>query len=78
MESGRYAVLFSPELKALEEERRRNTELGSVRLGLYRALTEIEDPSEMAMVIVRLSAESRKVVGVGVIEGEGHSLDPIH
>jgi hypothetical protein len=65
--SGRYALLFSPELQALEEERRRNTELGielgSVRLGLYRALTEIDDPSEMAKVIVRLTAESRKVVG---------------
>ncbi len=37
VESGRYAVLFSPELQELEEERRRNTELGielgSVRLG---------------------------------------------
>ena len=67
METGRYAVLFSPELQELEEERRRNTELGvelgSVRLGLYRALTEIDDPSEMAKVIVRLSAESRRVVG---------------
>ena len=50
----------------------------SSAVGLNRVLTEIEDPSEMAMVIVRLSAESRKVVGVGVIEGEGHSLDPIH
>ena len=59
MELGRYAVLFSPELQELEEERRRNTELGielgSVRLGLYRALTEIDDPSEMAKVIVRLT-----------------------
>jgi hypothetical protein len=67
VESGRYALLFSPELKALEEERRRNaelgSELGSVRLGLYRALTEIDDPSEMAKVIVRLTAESRLVVG---------------
>ena len=66
VESGRYAVLFSDELRELEEERRRNTELGvelgSVRLGLYRALTEIDDPSEMAKVIVRLSGESRRVV----------------
>jgi hypothetical protein len=64
--SGRYAVLFSEELKELEVERRRNTELGvelgSVRLGLYRALTEIDDPSEMAKVIVLLTAESRRVV----------------
>ncbi len=67
VESGRYAVLFSEELRDLEEERRRNTELGiemgSVRLGLYRALTEIDDPSEMAKAIVRLSRESRRVVG---------------
>ena len=67
VELGRYAVLFSSELQDLEEERRRNTELGvelgSVRLGLYRALTEIDDPSEMAKVIVRLTAESRRVVG---------------
>jgi hypothetical protein len=67
VESGRYAVLFSEDLRELEEERRRNTELGielgSVRLGLYRALTEIDDPSEMAKVIVRLTAESRRVVG---------------
>jgi hypothetical protein len=67
VETGRYALLFSPELQELEEERRRNTELGiemgSVRLGLYRALTEIDDPSEMAKVIVRLSGESRRVVG---------------
>lgn len=67
VESGRYAVLFSPELQELEEERRRNTELGielgSVRAGLYRALTEIDDPSEMATVIVRLCGESRKLVG---------------
>jgi hypothetical protein len=33
------------------------------RLGLQGTLTEIEDPSEMATVIVRLSAESRRVVG---------------
>ena len=63
LESGRYPLLFSEEL---QEERRRNTELGielgSVRLGLYRALTEIDDPSEMARVIVRLSGESRRVV----------------
>ena len=45
--------------------RGRRRELGSVGLGLYRALTEIDDPSEMAKVIVRLSAESRRVVGVG-------------
>ena len=70
VELGRYAVLFSPELQALEDERRRNTELGielgSVRLGLYRALTEIDDPSEMAKVIVRLSRR----VG-GLVEGRG-------
>jgi hypothetical protein len=67
VESGRYALLFSPELKALEEERRRNAELGielgSVWLALYRALTEIDDPSEMAKVIVRLSAGSRREMG---------------
>ena len=67
VESGRYALLFSEELRELEEERRRNAELGvelgSVRLGLYRALMEIDDPSEMAKVIVRLSEESRRVVG---------------
>jgi hypothetical protein len=40
-------------------------ELGSLRLGLYRALMEIDDPSEMARTIVRLTEESRRVVGVG-------------
>jgi hypothetical protein len=71
VESGRYALLFSPELQELqelqelEEERRRNAELGmelgGLRLSLYRALTEIDDPSEMAKVIVRVSEESRRV-----------------
>jgi hypothetical protein len=65
LESGRYPVLFSTELKELEEERRRNAELGvelgGLRLSLHRALMEIDDPSEMAKVIVRVSEESRKV-----------------
>lgn len=66
VESGRYALLFSGDLRELEEERRRNTtlgtELGGLRQALFRALTEIDDPSEMAKVVVRLSAESRRVV----------------
>lgn len=66
LESGRYPILFSDELWELQEERRRNAELGvergALRLSLYRALTEIEDPSEMARTIVRLSEESRRVV----------------
>ncbi len=70
LESGRYPVLFSAELQELEEERRRNAELGvelgGLRLSLHRALLEIEDPSEMARVIVRVSEESRKIRG-----GEG-------
>ncbi len=41
LESGRYPVLFSAELKELEAERRRNAELGvelgGLRLSLYRA-----------------------------------------
>ncbi len=67
LESGRYPVLFSNELKELEEERRRNAELGvelgGLRLGLYRALLEIGDPGEMAKVIVQVSEESRRFVG---------------
>jgi hypothetical protein len=51
--------------RELKEERRRNTELGvelgGLRLSLHRALLEIEDPSEMARVIVRVSEESRKI-----------------
>ena len=70
LESGRYPVLFSAELQELEEERRRNAELGvelgGLRLSLHRALLEIEVPSEMARVIVRVSEESRKIRG-----GEG-------
>ena len=66
LESGAYATLFSPELKAQQEEMRKNTELGaelaSVRLALYRTLLEVEDPAEMARVIVQLSGESRRVV----------------
>jgi hypothetical protein len=65
LESGRYPILFSTELQELEEERRRNAELGvelgGLRLSLYRALLEIEDPSEMARTIVRVSEESRKI-----------------
>lgn len=65
LESGRYPVLFSTELKELEGERRRNAELGvelgGLRLSLYRALMEIDDPSEMAKVIVRVSEESRRI-----------------
>jgi hypothetical protein len=65
LESGRYPVLFSTERQELQEERRRNAELGvelgGLRLSLYRALTEIADPSEMAMTIVRVCEESRKV-----------------
>jgi hypothetical protein len=65
VESGRYALLFSPELRELEEERRRNAELGvelgGLRLSLYRALTEIDDPGEMAKVIVRVSEASRRI-----------------
>ena len=65
LESGRYPVLFSTELQELEEERRRNAELGvelvGLRLSLNRALLEIEDPSEMARTIVRVSEESRKI-----------------
>src|SRR6478735_6351191 len=67
LERGRYPVLFSAELQELEEERRRNAELGvelgGLRLSLYRALLEIEDPSEMARTIVRVSEESRKIRG---------------
>jgi hypothetical protein len=67
LENGRYPVLFSNELKELKEELRRNTELGvelgGLRLSLYRALMEIENPSEMARVIVRVSEESRKIKG---------------
>lgn len=65
--SGRYPVLFSQELGELQEERRRNAELGvelgGLRLALFRALSEIDDPSEMARTIVRVSEETRKVVG---------------
>ncbi|HET9661341.1 MAG TPA: hypothetical protein VFP05_13475 [Thermomicrobiales bacterium] len=65
LESGRYPVLFSSELKELEEERRRNAELGvelgGLRLSLHRALMEIDDPSEMAKTIVRVSEESRRI-----------------
>jgi hypothetical protein len=65
LETGRYPVLFSTELKELEEERRTNAalgvELGGLRLSLYRALTEIEDPGEMARTIVWVSEESRKI-----------------
>ena len=67
LESGRYPVLFSAELKELEAERRRNAELGvelgGLRLSLYRALMEIDDPGEMAKAIVRVSEESRKIRG---------------
>ena len=45
---------------AVEAER----DCGS-ELGVYRALTEIDDPSEMAKVIVRLTEEIRRVVGQG-------------
>jgi len=38
-------------------------ELGGLRMALYRVLLEIDDPSEMASTIVRVSEESRKVVG---------------
>ncbi|MCO5222091.1 MAG: hypothetical protein M9947_11010 [Thermomicrobiales bacterium] len=66
LESGRYPILFSDELKGLEEERRRNAELGAergaLRLSLYRALLEIDDPSEMARTIVRVSEESRRIL----------------
>lgn len=66
LEAGRYALLFSQDLRDLEVERRRNaalgTELGGLRLALFRALTEIEDPGEMAKVIVRVSEASRRVV----------------
>lgn len=59
---------FSDELKELKEERQRNAELGvergALRLGLYRALLEIEDPSEMARTIVRFTAESGRLVSV--------------
>ena len=65
LESGGYPILFSQELKELEEERRRNAELGvelgGLRLSLHRALMEIDDPSEMARTIVRVSEESRKI-----------------
>jgi hypothetical protein len=65
VESGRYALLFSPELRELEEERQRNAELGvelgGLRLSLYRALTEIDDPGEMARVIVQVSEASRRI-----------------
>lgn len=65
LESGRYPILFSQELKELEEERRRDAELGvelgGLRVSLYRALLEIEDPAEMARTIVRVCEESRKV-----------------
>jgi len=61
-------VQFSDELKELKEERQRNAELGvergALRLGLYRALLEIEDPSEMARTIVRFTAESGRLVSV--------------
>ena len=74
------AAFFGRELKDLQEERRRNAELGvepgSLRLGLYRALTEIDDPSEIAKVIVRLSAESRRVVGHGRGRVSGRSQLP--
>ena len=43
---------------------RRRMEVGRVGLGLYRALTEVDDPTEIVSVIVRLSAESRR----GVVE----------
>ena len=65
LESGRYPILFSSELQELEEERRRNAELGvelgGLRLSLLRALQEIDDPAEMAKTIVGLSEESRKI-----------------
>ena len=65
LESGRYPVLFSNELQELEEERRRNAELGvelgGLRLSVDRALLEIDDPNEMAKTIVRVSEESRKI-----------------
>jgi hypothetical protein len=65
LESGRYPILFSTELQELEEERRRNAELGAelggLRLSLYRALLEIDDPSEMARTIVRVSEQCRKI-----------------
>ncbi len=67
LESGRYPVLFSKELQELEEERRTHAELGvelgGLRVALFRALLEIEDPSEMAKTIVRVSEEARRVRG---------------
>ena len=69
LESGRYPVLFSSELRELEEERRKNAELGvelgGLRMALYRALLEIDDPSEMASTIVRVSEEARRIRGGG-------------
>ncbi len=67
LESGRYPVLFSNELQELQEERRKNAELGvelgGLRMALYRALLEIDDPSEMASTIVRVSEEARRIRG---------------
>jgi hypothetical protein len=66
LESGRYALLFSKDLQELEDERRRNasleTELGGLRVGLCRALLEIEDPSKMAKAIAHLKAASCRVM----------------
>lgn len=67
LQSGRYPILFSKELEELEAERRRNAELGvelgGLRLSLFRALMEIDDPAEMARTIVQVSEESRKIRG---------------
>lgn len=66
MESGAYATLFSQRLAEAQEDMRKNTELrmelGATRVALLRTMREVEDPVEMARMIVRLSEESRKVV----------------
>jgi len=62
LESGRYPVLFSTELRELEEPRKHaelGVELGGLRMALYRALLEIDDPSEMVSIVVRVSEEAR-------------------
>ncbi len=66
MESGAYATLFSKRLAEAQEEMRKNTELGVelgvTRVALLRAMLEVDDPTEMALTIARLTEVNRRIV----------------
>lgn len=66
LEAGAYATLFSSRLVEAQEEMRKHTELrtelGAVRTALLRTMREVEDPTEMALTIARLTEVNRRLV----------------